>query len=67
MPGAEGQIYHSNSTPVPPVTFSLGHFFFTGIRKRQLQRQKKPSREGERGERDGSEERRVAEENSGCI
>lgn len=55
-----GLIYHLNSTPVPPVTFSLGHFFFTGIRKRQLHQQRsrpERGRERERGEKDGSEKK----------
>lgn len=28
-----GQIYHLNSTPVPPVTFSLGHFSLQALER----------------------------------
>jgi len=68
---AQGKAHLSlNSTPVPPVTFSLSQFSLQALErdsctsKGAVQRERE--RERERGDREGREKERPSE-NSGCI
>ena len=54
------QIYHLNSTPVPPVTFSLGHFSLQALERDSCTSKGAVQRGGEREREREREVRKMA-------